>query len=437
MKTLLPLAILLAGTSYLPARNPIGPPQTCPADPSAKLGADGRLYLYCSLDISPDYYCSHTNVVLSTDDLRTWKWHPNSFVTAGKLDILPANDALLYAPDCQYRDGSYYLYFSQPGRIATGVAVSQSPTGPFTNATFLNVGRHLEIDPSTFIDDDGQAYHVWGQFTLKMAKLNRDMRTLDTNSIRDNILTEQEHFFHEGAYLTKRKGLYYLVYADISRAGMPTCLGYATSKSPFGFYQYRGVIVDNDHCNPGNWNNHGSIVKVGDRWYVFYHRSTQGSVMMRKACVEPITFRDDGSIPEVPMTTQGAEEPIDCRERIEAEQACSLMGNVRVSFGEDDGEILSGIRNGDRASYKFLDFKATPQKLRVRVKPGKTDYTLSIHQDQAWNRRLASVTIQGSADGPWAEVVCEVAKVTGVHAVVISFQGKGDDGPWLDWWRFE
>ena len=84
--------------------------------------------------------------------------------------------------------------------------------------------------------------------------------------------------------MTKRNGIYYLVFADISRAGMPTCLGYATSKSPFGPYQYRGVIIDNDHCNPGNWNNHGSIVEFGGKWYVFYHRSTQGSVMMRKAC---------------------------------------------------------------------------------------------------------------------------------------------------------
>ncbi len=434
------LAVLFTGTSCLFARNPISPPQICPADPSAKLGADGRLYVYCSQDISPDFYCSHSNVTLSTGDMKTWQWHPQSFVSKGdqgKPDMLPDNDAILYAPDCQYRDGNYYLYFCQPGGIATGVAVSKSPTGPFGGATFLNVGKHLEIDPSTFIDDDGQAYHVWGQMTLKMAKLNKDMRTLEADSIRDNVLTEKEHHFHEGCYMTKRNGIYYLVFADISRAGMPTSLGYATSKSPFGPYQYRGVIIDNDHCNPGNWNNHGSIVEFGGKWYVFYHRSTQGSVMMRKACLEPITFRADGSIPEVEMTTQGAEGPIEATQRIEAEQACTLMGNVRVSFGDDGGEILSGIRKGDRATYKYLDFKSPPKKLHLRLKPGKVDSTLSVHQDQVWHRKLADIPIKGDPNGQWTDVVCDVAEVSGIHAVVLAFQCQGEDGPLLDWWKFE
>jgi arabinoxylan arabinofuranohydrolase len=107
MKAKLLLLALLTATPGLLARNPIAPPQTCPADPSAKLGADGRLYLYCSIDVSPHYYCSPANGVLSTTDLRTWQWHPASFVTAGPHDMLPDNDAFLYAPDCQYRDGHY------------------------------------------------------------------------------------------------------------------------------------------------------------------------------------------------------------------------------------------------------------------------------------------------------------------------------------------
>lgn len=437
MRSQLVILILLVGTPVLSARNPIGPPLTHPADPSAKVGADGRLYVYCSLDVAPDHYCSYSNCVLSTADMRNWQFHADSFVTKGKLDMLPDNDAILYAPDCQYRDGKYYFYFSQPGKIPTGVAVSDSPTGPFSQSTFLNVGRYPEIDPSTFIDDDGQAYHVWGQFTLKIAKLNADMRTLVPESIQDNIITEKEHHFHEGAYMTKRNGIYYLVYADISRAGRPTCLGYATSKSPAGPYQYRGVIIDNDHCNPGNWNNHGSIVEFGGKWYVFYHRSNQGVVMMRKACVEPIRFLEDGSIPEVEMTSQGADGPIDSTLRIEAEQACSLLGNVRPSPDGGGGEMLSAVRSGDRAVYKYLDFKSPPKKLRLRVKPGKNDSSLVFHEDQVWHRKLATARIPGSADPKWTEIVCDVAEVRGIHAIVIHFESSGEHGPLLDWWRFE
>lgn len=431
------LTLFLSGFGVLSARNPIGPPLTFPADPSAKVGADGRLYIYCSLDEKPDHYCSYSNVVLSTEDMKTWKFHPDSFVTLGKLDMLPTNDIILYAPDCQYRDGQYYLYFCQPEKTAIGVATSKSPTGPFSDPCFLNVGKHLEIDPSTFIDDDGQAYHVWGQFNLKMAKLNKDMRTLDEGSIHETVITEKEHHFHEGAYMTKRNGLYYLIYADVSRAVTPSCLGYATSTSPFGPYQYRGVIIDNSHCNPGNWNNHGSIVDFGGKWYVFYHRSSQGVVMMRRACVEPITFRDDGSIPEVEMTTQGVESPIDSNLRIEAEQACGLWGNVRVSTGGEDTEILSGVRNGDRAVYKYLDFKTAPKHLRLRVKPGKSDGTVNIYQDQSSSSKIAGIEIKGTPDGKWTEIVCDAFPVSGVHAVEFNFKVQGEGGPLLDWWKFE
>jgi hypothetical protein len=437
MNTKLILTLFLSSIGGLPARNPIGPPLTFPADPSAKVGADGQLYVYCSLDEKPDHYCSYSNVVLSTEDMKTWKFHPDSFVTLGKLDMLPANDAILYAPDCQYRDGQYYLYFCQPDKIPIGVATSKSPTGPFSDPSFLNVGKQLEIDPSTFIDDDVQAYHVWGQFNLKMAKLNKDMRTLDEGSIQDAVINEKEHHFHEGAYMTKHNGLYYLVYADVSSAATPSCLGYSTSTSPFGPYQYRGVIIDNAHCNPGNWNNHGSIVEFKGKWYVFYHRSSQGVVMMRRACVEPITFREDGSIPEVEMTTQGAEPPLDSSLQIEAEQACGLWGNVRVSTGGESTETLSGIENEDRVVYKYLDFKSPPTHLRMRVRAGKSDATINVHLDQNSSSKIAGIDIKGTPDGKWTEVVCDATAASGVHAVELNFEVNGDDGPLLDWWSFE
>jgi beta-xylosidase len=437
-------ALLLAWPPGLQARNPIAPPQAYPADPSAKVAPDGRLYLYCTIDDSTDRYCSYRCGVLSTGDMRNWKWHPDVFVSAGEGDALPENDVILSAPDAQYGAGKYFFYISQQG-VPTGVAESDSPTGPFKNVTFLDVGKHVQIDPTTFIDDDGQAYHVWGQFDMKMAKLEPDMRTIVPGSIREKVLTEKEHHFHEGAFMIKRDGLYYVVFADLSRAGRPTCLGYATSKSPTGPYTYRGVIIDNDGCNPGNWNNHGSIAEFGGQWYVFYHRSTYGDVTMRKACVEPIRFLEDGSIPEVEMTTQGAEAPLDCALRIEAEEACLLLGHVRITKDDDAGGILSGITrsptipvsNGDRATYKYLDFKQPPKKLRLRVKPGLDDTTISFHPDQPWLEKIAEVTVKGEPNGQWVELVCDASPVTGVHAVVIQFICRGEDGPQLDWWQFE
>ena len=186
-----------------------------------------------------------------------------------------ANDALLFAPDAIEKDGKYYLYYCMPDLSnAEGVAVGKSPF-EFGFGKKMELSGYEEIDPSVFVDDDGQAYYLWGQFSLKMAKLEPNMVQLDYTTLKTDVLTEKEHYFHEGAYLTKRDGIYYLIYADISRADKPTCIGYATSNNPLGPYTYQGeVIIDNSQCNPNNWNNHGSIAKFNDQWYVFYHRST-------------------------------------------------------------------------------------------------------------------------------------------------------------------
>ena len=112
--------------------------------------------------------------------------------------------------------------------------------------------------------------------------LNSDMKTLDLTTLTDSIVTERDHHFHEGSFVTKRNGWYYFVYADISRRGRPTSIGYAMSRKPLGPYVYKGVIVDNYGCDPASWNNHGALVQHGAQWYVLYHRTTNACRSLRK-----------------------------------------------------------------------------------------------------------------------------------------------------------
>ena len=78
---------------------------------------------------------------------------------------------------------------------------------------------------------------------------------------------------------------------------------------------------------------------------------------MRKTCVEKIYFRDDGSIPEVEMTSQGAGPPLNALEKIEAECACLLFGNVRIQAYDTYKEELGKIHDKDNVAYKYVDFK--------------------------------------------------------------------------------
>lgn len=130
--------------------------------------------------------------------MKTWICHPDVFSSRGANDEVPYNEELLFAPDCiQGSDGRFYLYYSQGGaRDVEGVATSTSPSGPFKKGTLI---RHAEqIDPAVFIDDDGTPYLFWGQFAAKMAQLKPNMKEIIPETIRDSIITETGHAFHEG-----------------------------------------------------------------------------------------------------------------------------------------------------------------------------------------------------------------------------------------------
>ena len=165
------------------------PPGVYIADPEAKVFSDGRLYIYGSRDESDEYWCSYTHHVLSTSDMLRWKMDENIFSSKGKYDAVKASDALLFAPDCIEYNGKYYLYYCTPEKThAEGVAVSNSPVGPFTGGA--QIKGAYEIDPAAFVDKDGQGYLYWGQAKPKVAKLSKDLSSIDTATIVEPLKQE-------------------------------------------------------------------------------------------------------------------------------------------------------------------------------------------------------------------------------------------------------
>ena len=425
------------------ALNPIAPPGVFIADPEVRQMPDGRVYIYGSRDEPGNSWCSHSYNVLSSSDLVNWHVEQFSFATEGVGKQVDYTDRLLFAPDCIYRDGKYYLYYCLAGGGEDeGVAVSSSPYGPFRD------GKVMEgisgIDPSVFIDDDGQ-WHARG------AKLSKDMLSIE-GAVHDSLLTYKTHFFNEGSSVRKRNGIYYLVYGSHSRHGESNCatLDYATATSPLGPYTYRGVIIDNWGSDRNLVNNHGCITEIDGQWYIAYHRPTHATATgtMRKACLEPITFNPDGTIPEVEMTTQGIGGPISPFYRMDAARACLLSGNVMVSVRRPDNDIpveyLANIRDGDYVYWKYYDF---------------TDTKVNHFVCKTWDRNKAA-RIEIRLDSPEGELIgtCDITPmegetayaihetniqpVTGKHALVFVFKAvdpavKGLDLMNLEWFVFE
>ena len=417
------------GPAVIEGANPISPMGVYIADPTARVWEDGKVYIYGSRDESPEYYCSKKYNVLTSSDMKTWELHLDSFI----------NDDTLYAPDAWYKDGQYYLYYDIPSGEEY-VAVSDSPVGPFKDGVRIDGPR--QIDPNIFIDDDGQAYYFWGQFFdngAKGAKMNPDLKTLDWSTYVENIVTEEEHFFHEGSFVFKRGDWYYFTYADISQNKRPTSIGYAMSKSPLGPYEYKGVIVNNAGCDPESWNNHGSVVEFNGQWYVLYHRSTHGCNTMRKACIEPIYFNEDGTINQVEMTSQGAAGPLDAYARIDAAKACWMSGNVRIRRAEEDlmREELGAIHSADVAAWKYLDFGKGARKVSVKVK-SDLGGEIVLRADSQEGEVLGTVTVPANTD--WTVYESKVNTLAGVHALWMEFKGAeaSDKGELmkLDWFEF-
>ncbi|MEA1885706.1 MAG: family 43 glycosylhydrolase [Bacteroidota bacterium] len=155
-------------------------------------------------------------------------------------------------------------------------------------------------------------------YTRDMEKWQLEKNVFASNGENDKVPYNNSLLFAPDC--AEKNGRYYLYYCQPDRDNAE---GVTVSDSPTGPFSpgepidtgpYKqidpGVFIYNDVCNSGNWNNHGSIAEFKGQWYVFYHRSTHGCKTMRKACIEKITFLDNGTIPEVKMTSQGSGMPL-------------------------------------------------------------------------------------------------------------------------------
>ncbi|MBO9619842.1 MAG: family 43 glycosylhydrolase [Niabella sp.] len=427
--------------------NPISPPGLYIADPEVRVMPNGKVYLYGSRDEPGNAWCSHSYDVLSTTNLAQWQVEQTSFATSGAGKQTDYTDQILYAPDCIAHNGKYYLYYCLAGGGKDeGVAVATSPYGPFKQGKII--GGIKGIDPSVFIDDDGQAYLFWGQGYARGAKLNKDLTAIE-GPVHDSLLTYEAHAFNEGSSLRKRNGIYYYVYASHKRHGESNCatLCYATSNNPFGPYQYRGVIIDNWGSGRNLVNNHGCIQEINGQWYVFYHRPTHGSATMRKACMEPIRFNADGSINEVEMTTQGAGGPIDPLQRMDAARACLMSGNVMVTVRRPPNDIaveqLAAIRDGDNAYWKYFDFtKKAISKFTCKTWGNNQDATIEIRLNKPDGELIGTVQVPVMENETAYTIhTTAVKKVSGVHALVLVFKARSTadikkDLLNLEWFEF-
>ncbi len=305
--------------------------RTCYTADPAPVVFDGRLYLYTGHDECFEdsvgyeglYGFNITNwLCFSTDDMQTWTEHG---VVLSPADFSWASGEA-WAAQVVEKDGKYWYYVStqcaDPNCKAIGVAVSDSPTGPFKDA----IGKPLivdsmtpnahplgwwnDIDPTVFIDDDGTAWLSWGNGTCFLAKLKPSMTELDG----DIIALPMENYV-EGPWLYKRRAedgntWWYMVYASMGSRG--ETISYAMAPNVTGPWTFRGELTgpakDSFTIHPG-------VVDFQGHTYLFYHNSTLSlggygpATGRRSVCYEEMFYNPDGTIRPV-VQTLGPAEPI-------------------------------------------------------------------------------------------------------------------------------
>lgn len=307
------------------------------ADPSAHVWLDGRLYVYPSHDIDPPKGCDLMDQyhVYSTDDMVHWQDH-GEILRASQVSWGRAEGGFMWAPDCAYKNGTYYFYFPHPSgndwgsTWKIGVATSQKPASDFTVQGYIP-GLEPMIDPCVFIDEDGVAYFYYGGGGIcKGGKLKDNMIEIDGDM---KLMTGLEDF-HEASWVHKRNGIYYLSYSDNNLKG-GNQMRYAISGSPLGPWISRGVYME----PTGSSTNHGSIIEYKGQWYSFYHNSAlSGHDWLRSVCIDSLYYDEEGNILKVKQTrlhgTTYVTLPVSIPGTIEAENYD--IGGQGVSYSDND-----------------------------------------------------------------------------------------------------
>ncbi|WP_437520039.1 glycoside hydrolase family 43 protein [Sorangium sp. So ce726] len=422
------LAIVAAIPSPARADNPIV--QTSYTADPAPMVHEGRLYLYTSHDEDVsvnNFYTMNDWRLYSTTDMVNWTDHGSP---AGyKTFRWGTGDA--WAPQGVARNGKYYLYV--PLNNATGakigVGVSDNVAGPFMDP----LGKELaqkdsgNIDPTVFVDDDGQAYMYWGNGTLRYVKLNSDM--ISTSGSITNVSLNG---FTEGPWFYKRGSLYYLVYAAISGSEK---ISYATSNSPTGPWTIRGDIMGAGRT----FTNHAGVVDYKGHSYFFYHNSALpgGGDFKRSVCVEEFKYGADGSIPSLTMSTNGppAIATLDPFKQVEAETIAFSSGlKTEVCTDTGAGMNVTSVSNGDYIKVKDVDFLDGVTSFEARVSSAAGNAKIELHLDSQNGTLLGTCDVSGASS--WTTKTCAVSGGSGKHDLFLKFVGGGGDLFKFNWWRF-
>lgn len=440
---------------------------------------DGRVYIYGSHDrFNGHAYCLNDYVAWSApvDDLGDWRYE--GVIYPKTADPFNKDGSMcLYAPDVtKGPDGRYYLYYVLDHKSVVSVAVCDTPAGEYQfygyvhypDGTLLGEkeGDEPQFDPGVLTEGDTTYLYTGFCFAGDKSRsgpmcttLGKDMLTIEKGPV---FIAPSEpyskgsgfegHEFFEAPSIRKNGDTYYFIYSSVVFRE----LCYATSKYPDRDFRYGGVIISNNDSGIDSYkpadkpmyyggNNHGSMVQIGEKWYIFYHRQTNGTSFSRQAMAQEIQILPDGSIPQVEMTSCGLNGgPLEGRGTYPAHIACNLFCNVDSPYtggiagnefwvdsrcpritqdgrdGDEEPGYILNMTDSATCGYKYFDCKGV-KKITLRVR----GYCNGVFQVKtSWDGEvLGEIPVRFS--NIWTDFSGDVAIPDGVQALYFTYAGPG------------
>ncbi len=439
---------------------------------------NGRLYLYCSHDTySPDrgygYYMNDITCI-STDDLKNWTDHGEVFRAADSK----WGATMTWAPCVVERDGKFYLYYGDANGGGIGVAVSDSPTGPFADNNdkpvvgldtpgVLTDKKDKEIkrevgakgalpgsenwgmwcfDPSVLVDDDGQAYLYFGGAhpdNSRIIKLKSNLTEAGGMAVKPNTPG-----FFEASCVHKHNGEYYYSYSG-HYYNIPCNIEYVVSDKPMSGFSNPGIVMTNPPANDG-FNHHQSIFTYKGEWYMAYHNrqvayennetDKPSREYMRSVCLDRLYHNADGTIRPVIATRDGLPQLkwIDAFANNEAEtmakgwkiQTAATGDGGRAVFPQADNAYIKvrGVDFGDAGAAKFSATVAC-------TNPGGGSIELRLENPEGLLLGVLPVTATGSRD-QWQTFSAAVNAQPGIYDLYLVLRGNKSGSLLIDNWTF-
>lgn len=397
------------------------------ADP-APMVYNGMVYLYTTHDedYASGFAMKDWLLYTSTDMVN---WQDRGVVASLKDFEWFDRDNGAWAECVVERDGKFYMYCPTHGH-GIGVLVSDSPFGPFKDP----IGKPLvwqgdwnDIDPTVWIDDDGQAYMYWGNPDTYWVKLGNDM----ISTVGEIHKLEHIEHYQEGPWLYKHGEYWYLAFASTC---CPEGIGYAMSDSPEGPWKPMGHIMDRTWRTRGN---HPGIIDYKGRSYVFglnyeiMHLETFRHHERRSVSAAEMHYNPDGSIQKVPYWQDNVLEQLESfnpYRRVEAETMSWGYGLKTAQIGSSI--YVTDIDSGEYLQLKGVDFKNGAKSLTMNVN-ASVPAEVEIRLDSVDGPVVGTMKLSATG-GIFRDQSCSLKGASGAHDLFFVFKGEGFT--W-DWWQ--